>query len=146
MKTLTIEHVLVNYIHTPRTSAKETQVAPGDGEDREGGAQAAETLIQIEHGELTHSEFGFINEAAKPPYRVFLSNGTLYLENISNHSASGCAVVRLTGAFMGTGDTVTSGTFRPEKKSPDFDRTSRSNARRRARWVTLSPAYGNLPR
>ena len=26
---------------------------------------------RIDQGDLTHSEFGFINEAAKPPYRVF---------------------------------------------------------------------------
>ena len=30
-------------------------------------------------------------------------------------------MVKLTGAFMGTGNTVVSGTFRPEGKSPDFD-------------------------
>ena len=46
---------------------------------------------RIDHAKLTDSEFGFINEAAKPPYRVFLSNGALHLENISNHLSEGSA-------------------------------------------------------
>ena len=121
LKTLTIEHARVDYVHTPRTSAKETQVAQAAVKTAKKLHEQPETLIQIEHGELKNSEFGFINEAAKPPYRVFLSNGALHLENISNHLSEGSALVRLTGAFMGTGDTVISGTFRPERKSPDFD-------------------------
>ena len=144
LKTLTIEHVLVNYIHTPRTSAKETQVAQATVKTAKEVHKQPETLIQIEHGELTNSEFGFINEAAKPPYRVYLSNGTLHLENISNHLTEGRALVRLTGAFMGTGDTVISGTFRPEKKSPDFDLDIKIERTKMRAMNDLLRAYGNF--
>ncbi|MGH7182064.1 MAG: DUF748 domain-containing protein, partial [Nitrospiraceae bacterium] len=73
------------------------------------------------HGTIENSEFGFVNTAAKPPYRVFLSNGALHLDNISNHLTEGSGFVMLTGAFMGTGNTVISGTFRPQTTSQDFD-------------------------
>ena len=104
LKMLTIENARVDYVHTSQTTAKEKH--------RWGHAAVKtakklqnkpETLIRIDHGELKNSEFGFINEAAKPPYRVFLSNGALHLENISNHLSEGSALVRLTGAFMGPG-------------------------------------------
>jgi YihY family inner membrane protein len=144
LKTLRIEHVLVDYIHTPRTSAKETQVAQATVKTAKEVHKQPETLIEIEHGELTYSEFGFINEAAKPPYRVFLSNSTLHLENISNHLSEGSALVRLTGAFMGTGETVVSGTFRPEQKSPDFDLDIKIERTKVRAMNDLFRAYGNF--
>ena len=121
LKTLTIEHARVDYVHTSETTAKETQVGQAAVKTAKKLQNKPDTLIRIDHGEITNSEFGFVNEAAKPPYRVFLSNGALQLENISNHLSEGSGIVTLTGAFMGTGDTMISGTFRPERKSPDFD-------------------------
>ena len=118
LKRLTLENVRVDYVHTAQTTAKETQVGHAAVKTAKKLQNTPETLIQIDQGDLTNSEFGFINEAAKPPYRVFVSHGALHLENISNHLREGPALVRLTGAFMGTGDTVISGTFRPEGETP----------------------------
>ena len=106
LKRLTLENVRVDYVHTPQTTAKETQVGHTAVKTAKKLQNKPETLIRIDQGDLTNSEFGFINEAAKPPYRVFISNGALHLLNISNHLREGRALVRLTGAFMGTGDTV----------------------------------------
>jgi hypothetical protein len=102
------------------------------------------TLIRIDHGAITNSEFGFVNEAAKPPYRVFLSNGALQLENISNHLSEGSGTVTLTGAFMGSGDTMVSGTFRPETKSPDFDLNIKIERTQMRVLNNLLRAYGNF--
>ncbi len=121
LKTLTIEHARVDYVHTSETTAKETQVGQATVKTAKKLQNKPNTLIRIDHGAITNSDFGFVNEAAKPPYRIFLSNGALQLENISNHLSEGSGTVTLTGAFMGSGDTMVSGTFRPETKSPDFD-------------------------
>src|SRR5205823_9019514 len=102
------------------------------------------TLIQIDHGEIKNSEFGFVNTAAKPPYRVFLSRGVLQLNNISNHFIEGSGFVMLTGAFMGTGNTVITGTFRPETTSPDFDLNIKIERTQMRAMNDLLRAYGNF--
>ena len=144
LKMLTIENARVDYVHTAVTTAKETQVGHAAVKTAKKLQHKPETLIRIDHGELKNSEFGFINEAAKPPYRVFLSNGALHLENISNHLSEGSALVRLTGAFMGTGDMVISGTFRPERKSPDFDLDIKIERTKMRVMNDLLRAYGNF--
>ncbi len=144
LKTLTIEHVRVDYVHTSDTTVKETQVGHAVVKTAKQLQNTPETLIRIDHGNITNSEFGFVNEAAKPPYRVYLSNGALHLENISNHLSEGRGLVTLTGAFMGTGDTVISGTFRPETKSPDFDLTIKIERTQMRAMNDLLRAYGNF--
>ena len=144
LKMLTIENARVDYVHTSLTTAKETPVGHAAVKTAKKLQNEPETLIRIDHGELKNSEFGFINEAAKPPYRVFLSHGALHLENISNHLSEGSALVRLTGAFMGTGDTVISGTFRPERKSPDFDLDIKIERTKMRAMNELLRAYGNF--
>jgi hypothetical protein len=101
-------------------------------------------LIRIEHGQIKDSEFGFVNTAAKPPYRVFLTRGALHLDHISNHLIEGSGSITLTGAFMGTGDTVISGTFRPETKSPDFDLNIKIERTQLRAMNDLLRAYGNF--
>ena len=134
----------MDYVHTPETTVKETQVGHATVKTAKKLQNKPETLIRIDHGEIKNSEFGFVNEAAKPPYRVFLSNGELRLENISNHLSEGSGTVTLTGRFMGTGDTVISGTFRPEKKSPDFDLNIKIERTQMRAMNDLLRAYGNF--
>ena len=144
LKRLTIENVRVDYVHTAQTTAQETQVGRAAVKTAKKLQNKPETLIRIDQGELKNSEFGFINKAAKPPYRVFINHGALRLENISNHLSEGRALVRLTGAFMGTGDTVISGTFRPEGKNPDFDLAIKIERTKMRAMNDLLRAYGNF--
>ncbi|MEO6112541.1 MAG: DUF748 domain-containing protein [Nitrospiraceae bacterium] len=144
LKTLTIEHARVDYVHTSETTAKETRVGQATVKTAKKLQNKPNTLIRIDHGAITNSEFGFVNEAVKPPYRVFLSNGALQLENISNHLSEGSGTVTLTGAFMGSGDTMVSGTFRPETKSPDFDLNIKIERTQMRVLNNLLRAYGNF--
>jgi hypothetical protein len=144
LKRLTIENARVDYVHTAQTTVKEMQAGHAAVKTARKLQNKPETLIRIDQGELKNSELGFINEAAKPPYRVFVSNSELHLENISNHLREGSALVRLTGAFMGTGDTVMSGTFRPEMKSPDFDLAIKIERTKMRTMNDLLRAYGNF--
>ena len=144
LKMLTIENARVDYVHSAVMMAKETRMGHAAANTTKKLQNKPETLIRIDHGEFTNSEFGFINEAARPPYRVFLSNGALHLNNISNHLSEGSALVKLTGAFMGTGDMVISGTFRPERKSPDFDLDVKIERTKLRMMNELLRAYGNF--
>ena len=144
LKTLTIEHAHVDYVHTAETTAKETQTGHAAVKTAKTLQNKPETLIRIDHGEIKNSEFGFVNRAAEPPYRVYLSKGELNMENISNHLTEGSSIVNLSGMFMGTGDTVISGTFRPERKSPDFDLHIKIERTQMRAMNNLLRAYGNF--
>ena len=123
LKNLTIDNLQVNYVHATATAEKETQVAKKTAETAKALQNKPETLIKIEHAVIKNSDLAFINETAKPPYRVFISKAELSLDNISNQSAQGGGIIALKGKFMGSGDALLNGTFRPESKSPDFDLT-----------------------
>ena len=144
LKILSIDHARVDYVHTRGTTVKEAQVGKVAVKTAKNLQNQPETLIRIDHGEIKNSEFGFVNEAAEPPYRVFLSRGALQLENISNHLSEGSAFVRLTGVFMGTGETVITGRFRPERKSPDFDLNIKIERTQMRAMNHLLRAYGNF--
>jgi hypothetical protein len=102
--------------------------------DRKRREQVAETAkevhedptirVMVAHGKVLHSELGFVNRSTEPDYRVFGDDVNVEVDNFSTSLADlsgGEAVIKLTGRFMGSGRTVMTGTFRPEKPSPDFD-------------------------
>ena len=144
LKTLTIEDARLDYVHTRESTTQEAHVGRAAVKAAKNLQDKPETLIRIDHGEIINSEFGFVNEAATPPYRVFLGKGALRLENISNHLSEGSGIVTLTGAFMGSGSTVIGGTFRPETKSPDFDLNIRIERTQMRAMNDLLRAYGNF--
>lgn len=67
-----------------------------------------------------NGEFGFVNEAADQRYRLLISDTEFFIRNFSNQFVKGAAEFGLRGKFMGTGKTLVTGVFRPEKKGPDF--------------------------
>ena len=144
LKTMTIEGARVDYVHSSETTAKETRTGQAVVKTARQLHNKSGTLIRIDHGEIKNSEFGFVNTAAKTPYRVFLSRGVLQLDNISNHLTEGTGFVKLTGAFMGTGNTVISGTFRPETTSPDFDLNIKIERTQMRAMNDLLRAYGDF--
>jgi hypothetical protein len=69
---------------------------------------------------IVKSEAGVVNKAVNPNYRVFLSGLELHVTNFSNQLAEGTMVAKLSGKFMGSGQTMVGATFRPETNGPDF--------------------------
>jgi hypothetical protein len=120
LKNLTIDNVKVDYVHSPVTLNREARVAKATAATAKKLHNKPEIQIKIEHAVIKNSEFAFVNETVKPPYRAFLSKAELRLNNISNN-LKGLGLITLKGAFMGTGETLFSGTFRPASNSQDFD-------------------------
>lgn len=116
-----LEEATVDYVHREATKAKETARAKKGAQKVKEVHQDPRATITITHGKIVHSDMGFINTAASPDYRVFFSDMNLEVENFSNRLEKGTGVIKLTGNFMGSGPTVVSGNFRPEKPTPDFN-------------------------
>ena len=74
----------------------------------------------MSRGKILRSDVGFVNKAASPDYRVFLSDLDLEIQHFSNRPEEGMGTINLTGSFMGSGPTEVKGSFRPEKPNPDF--------------------------
>jgi uncharacterized protein DUF748 len=132
-----------DYLH------QETKSSPTEKVTKEAGKVAKKTAndptLEFKVERITAAgRIGYINQAAKPRYRVFLEGTNLQLENLSNHFKDGPAKARVTGKFMGSGQTQAQATFRPESKGPDFDLTlSIVNTDMRT-MNDLLRAYGNF--
>ena len=144
LKDLALEGVHLDYVHAAATRESEKQVATQTAQTAKHVSNDPEWLVRIERGKILTSEFGFFNSAARPPYRVFLTDTNIGLTNFSNHLSEGTAYVKLTGKFMGSGPTQASGTFRPETKSPDFDLHIRMVHTKMQAFNDVLRAYGKV--
>jgi len=144
LKTLMVENVRVDYVHAAETTVKEQKVGAATVQTAKELHNKPATLVRIDQAEIKNIEFGFVNEAVQPPYRVFLTKGELHLNNISNQFTEGTGIIKLKGKFMGSGATLVSGTFRPETKSPDFDLNVKIEKTQMRSMNNLLRAYGDF--
>ena len=118
---LLLDGAKIDYVHAAATKHKEIRRAEKVGQKAKEVHQDPSVLVKIEHGKILNSEMGFVNTATSPDYRVFITEMNVDLDNLSNRLEEGTGVVKVTGKFMGSGPTVATGTFRPEKPRPDFN-------------------------
>jgi hypothetical protein len=121
LKTLTVRDVKGDFVHSAKTLQKEKDTAKKVARAAENASNHPTLLLRIDRGKIEQSEFGLVNKASDPSYRVFMTDTDIELENWSNQLSEGTAIVRLHGLLMGSGETHISGAFRPETESPDFD-------------------------
>jgi hypothetical protein len=78
-------------------------------------------LIKADQMSIVDSEVGVVNKVANPDYRIFLTELAVQLTNFSNQPVEGPMTVKVTGKFMGSGQTVIGATFRRAAAGPaDF--------------------------
>ena len=139
-----VEDAKADYIHTARTKEKEAQRAKKGAEDVKDVHKDPSVVVKVSHGKILHSDVGFIDKAASPDYRVFFSDMNLDLSNFSNRPEEGMGSMKLTGNFMGSGPTVVTGSFRPEKPNPDFTVQVRIVKTQVTALNKLLEAYGHI--
>jgi hypothetical protein len=132
-----------DYLH------QETRTSPTEKITKEAGKVARkaanEPTLEVKVDRFTgDGQIGFVNQAAKPPYKVFVNGTKLQLENLSNHFTDGPAQVRATGRFMGSGATQMRATLRPESKGPDLDLSLSIENTDMRKMNDLLRAYGNF--
>lgn len=116
-----LEGAKIDYVHAAATKHKEVRRAKKVAKKAKEVHQDPSVRVKVEHGKILNSEVGFVNKATSPDYRVFITEMNVEVDNFSNRLEEGTAVVKVTGKFMGSGPTVATGTFRPEKPRPDFN-------------------------
>lgn len=142
-----VQHFLLDgakldYVY--RAPAKEKEAAKKGASDAKDAYQNPSIVLKVDRGKILHSEVGFVNKSASPDYRVFMADMNVDVENLSNRVSEGTGVVKVTGKFMGSGPTVVTGTFRPEKPTPDFDLDVRIIKTKLTSLNNVFRAHGNL--
>jgi hypothetical protein len=110
-----------DYTYRKRAAEPVKQVAKKTAQKAQEVSNAPDVLLRARRVAVNDATLGFVNADVEPRYRVFLSRTTLAVENFANQLTEGTATARLTGRFMGSGETVVTATFRPETNGPDFD-------------------------
>ena len=141
---LNLHDVKVDFVHAARTKQREQRTAQQVSRTAAKAANHPTLLLRIDQGKVERSEFGFVNQATNPSYRLFISGAELELENWSNQLSEGTARVQLKGMLMGTGATKITGAFRPEVESPDFDLSVKIVKTQVKSLNQLLRAYGGL--
>lgn len=118
---LRLEDAKIDYVHSAATKPREAQRAKKVADKAKDAHNDPTTRITVKRGSVLRSEFGFVNKATEPDYRVFIADIHMELENLGNRLDEGTGIVSMTGKFMGSGPMEFKGAFRPEKPRPDFD-------------------------
>ncbi len=121
LREVLFENLRVDYVTSHATKAIEKEHGKQAVQLAKKVRNAPQLRLQVDTLSLTHSQIGFVNEATKPPYRLFMSDVDLKLENLSNQADQGRSKFRGRGAFMGHGTTAVSGGGRLTASPADFD-------------------------
>jgi hypothetical protein len=121
LTSLNLHDVKVDFVHAAGTARKEEQTAAHISQAAHKADNHPTLLVRIDQGKVERSEFGFVNQETKPPYRMFITDTDLELENWSNQLSEGTARITLNGMLMGSGATRMTAAFRPDLEKPDFD-------------------------
>jgi len=111
----------VDYVTSKATEAEEKEHARQALKLAKRLRNAPQVHLQMDTLTLTNSQIGFLNEASRPHYRLFMSGVNLKLDNVSNQSGQGRSTFQVRGAFMGSGTTTATGGFRAAVRPADFD-------------------------
>jgi hypothetical protein len=111
----------ITYLHTAKTSQKETERITASGQQVEKRNNQPGLYLDLRQFQVRNSTFTFDNQEMKPEWKLYLNNTQLTLSNFSNHQQQGMAHVDLRGDFMGSGKTTVTGVFLPAMTGPEFN-------------------------
>lgn len=144
LEKLTVQGMHVEYTHGKRTAALEKKRAVAVQQAAKKITTKPGLVIRADQVSLSHCTFGYVNNAALRPYRLFLADTDLELNNFSNQFAQGPARATLKAKFMGTGDTAASLDFRPAKEGRDLDLHLKIEETQMTALNDLLRDYGNF--
>jgi Domain of Unknown Function (DUF748) len=144
LRQLTIDRLQADYIHTAQTAVVEKRRVQQVKQAAQEVSNAPGILLRADQIRLTNGTLGFVNKAAQPDYRLFLDGAEVHVHNFSNQLTEGTAGAKVTGKFMGSGQTVVGANFRPETNGPDFALAAGIENTQMPALNPLLRAYGKL--
>ncbi len=140
----TVHGLRIDYLHSAQTVVAEQKRGKQVRQAAQQVSNAPGLLLRADEVSIVKSQMGFINEAANPHYRLFLTDLEVHLTNFSNHLTEGTSIAKVTGKFMDSGQTLVGATFRPETNGPDFALASSIENTDMQAMNQLLRAHGNF--
>lgn len=144
LQEVSVQDVEIEYVHKPETAAVERERAAQIEQTAKQVSNNPEILLRLDKVNILRSTFSFRNEAAKTPYRLFLSDTEIRVANLSNQREEGTATGTVKGQFMGSGDTNIQSTFLPAEKRFDLDLKVRIDGTDLTAMNDLLRSYGGF--
>jgi hypothetical protein len=116
-----VEDLRLDYVTTTATRAIEEERLRRAIDLASRARNAPGLFLRVDTLKMTNARIGFVDDASKPPYRLFVQGVELQLENLDNHADHGRSRFHAKGVFMKSGATVFSGGFLASAKPVDFD-------------------------
>jgi hypothetical protein len=139
-----VQGVALEYLHLPQTAEAEKARAQQTANAAKQAANTSSAELRIDRLDVLKSTFGFTNQAAKPAYRLHLTDTNLTVEHLGNQGQNGPAVARLTGQLMGRGETSVTATLQRQAGRADMDVTAQIEDADLVRLKDLVRAYGGF--
>ena len=121
LKTLTLRAVHLDYVHSAQTAAEEQARVTKVGRAAEKLSHAPVAVVRVDALHIADSTVGYVDHSVAPGYRVFVEKSDLTIEKVSNQAADGPASLKLTGQFMGSGNTSVEAIVSTATPNPDLD-------------------------
>ena len=83
-------------------------------------SNAPTVKIRVGVLKITQGTLGYMNRKTDPSVRIYADRIEASFQDFSNQLAEGSSEFRMRGRFMGSGETLVTGTFRPESKNPNL--------------------------
>lgn len=116
-----VRDVEIDYVHTPAYAGLARKATVATVETTKQVANDRALRVRARDVQIIHSTFTLVDRTAVPPFRLFLADADLSVQNVSNQAAEGPALVRVRGKFMGSGATDAAVSFRTTPRGPDVD-------------------------
>ena len=137
----TLEGLHMDYIYTGEPAPVNAEAVK---EVTEKVTDAPDLILRADEVNIVNGDVGLMNRAAEPNYRVFLTRLEMHLTNFSNQLTEGATFARLTGQFMGSGQTLVGATFEPETQGPAFGLAASLENTQMQAMNDLLLAHGNF--
>ena len=144
LQSVTLSGVQLEYMYHPQPAAAQSQRAKKGAPAAQAMTPDSALLLRADQVTLVKSHVGFVNTAANPKYRLFVTDTEGHLTNLSNRLTDGATSGKLPGHLMGTSALVATATFRPETTGPDFDLAVRLEKTRMRALNDLWRTYGKF--
>lgn len=144
LRTVQIDDIAVDYVHSAQTAQAEAQRMEKVKEKAEELANRPTVSAKVDTFTLRNATLGFVNETTTPDYRLFLAGTALDVRGFSNRSETDPVDIDLSGFLNGTGKTTLKASFLPRQHDPDFEMALQVEDADMQKMNDLFRAYGNF--
>ena len=120
LRTMQINDVAVDYVHSPRTAKAEAQRVEKVKEKTKELAARPTVSAKVDSVSLRNATLGFIDETTTPDYRLFSAQTLLTVRGYSNRAEHDPVEIDLTGLLNGSGKTTLKASFLARQRDPDL--------------------------